>query len=289
MVDYSTINKAIRKILFPTLKTNGFSKVNLRTSWGYHDPCIWVFNLKVSQQYYRPITAFYVSFGIYYAFIPAEVEPKRDKDDKLIPEESRCHVRNQLVVPQFDNPSLSNKFRLPTDELNKVWKVEADGSNLEASIEDIKLAFLTQGLQWFNDFSNLEYAFQCIDRLAPDHLIIDHINQDGIPIYTGKAYLYGRNSEKHFAQYMNYQERVEAYSKWEDDRKLEQLERAYQMNYVFDTFELAQCLNILRSLLDSYGDSFEHSGFIFTRTGYPGYGQRCEKYWRISKPDASIN
>lgn len=286
MVDTSEINKVIRKILFPTLKDNGFSKVNLRKSWGYHDQCIWAFHLQTGSDYSSQLKGISALLGIYYDFIPESLLPKIDKDEKLIPEEWRCHVRNVLCVANLDQSRFRKLLHYPSKANQETaWWIEPDGSNLAESIEDIKLAFLTQGLQWFDNFSNLEYAFQCIDRLAPGHMVLDHINADGIPVYTGKAYIYGGNAERHFAQYLNYQDRVEAYSTWEEQRKLEYLERVYQMKYALDTFSLSQCLDFPCSSLDSYGDSFEDSGFIFTRTRYPGHGARREKYWKISKPD----
>lgn len=40
MVGSFEINKVIRKILSPTLKENGFNKVNTRHNWSWNDYCI---------------------------------------------------------------------------------------------------------------------------------------------------------------------------------------------------------------------------------------------------------
>jgi hypothetical protein len=287
MIGVPEINKIIRKILFPTLRANGFSNLNPRNSWAYHEDCIWVFNLCISHKRYSPLTAIYVFLGIYYKFISETYPPKIDKTGRLIPEEWRCHVRNELRVDNLDQSQCTKMLYSPA-EVNRrdIWWILPDGNNIEEAIDNVKSAFLNQGMQWFNDFTNLEYAFKCIDHLAPDHMI-EKTNEEGMTYLIGRGHIQGEHAAREFAKYMNYQDRVEAYVAWEETRKLEYLERAYQYLGVLGTIDLAQCFELSSGTIHNYGNSFENLGFVFTRTDYPGHGPRWDKYWKISKPDST--
>lgn len=292
MTNVSKIDKAIRKIVFPVLKANGFDKVKIRNSWRYNEECIWVFNLQVSNPSYTPLASISCLQGIYYTFLDnANFLPKIDKDGRLIPEEWRGHVRKTLLLEKLDQTFATKMLHYPPEGKKKdAWFIKPDGSNIEAAIEDIKSAFLHQGMKWFNDFTNLEYAFKCIDFLSPDHMIIDHIAEDGIPVYTPRGHIYGgKHAARNFAKYMNYQDRYEAYVEWEEKEKLEWLERAYQFTPILGTLDLAYCLELDPNIINNYPNSFENSGFVFTRTGYPGYGSRSDKYWKMSASNSRIN
>jgi len=285
MTTSSQIDKALRKILFPALKVNGFSKVKIRNSWRYNEECIWVFNLRVSHPSYTPLTSIYCFLGIYYTFL-AEPNflPKIDKDGRIIPEEWRGHVRNILVLENLDQTFATKMLHYPSEGKRKdAWFIKPDGSNIEAAIEDIKSAFLNQGMKWFNDFTNLEYAFKCIDFLASDHMILDHITEDGIIVYTPRGHINGKYAARNFAKYMNYQDRYEVYAAWEEKEKLEYLERVYEFTPVLGTLDLADCLDLDPKIINNYPNSFENSGFVFTKTGYPGSGPRWDKYWKMSR------
>lgn len=285
MTNSAQIDKAIRKILFPVLKANGFDKVKIRNSWRYNEECIWVFNLRVSNQHYTPLTAIFVFQGIYYTFLDdANFLPKIDKDGRLIPEEWRGHVRNTLLLEKLDQTFAAKMLDYPSKYKRKdAWFIKPDGSNIEEAIEDIKSAFLHQGLKWFNDFTKLEYAFKCIDFLAPDYMILDHITEDGIIVYTPRGHINGKHAARNFAKYMNYQDRYEGYVAWEEKEKLEYLERTYQFTPVLGTLDLAECLELDPNIINNYPNSFENSGFVFTRTDYPGSGPRWDKYWKMSR------
>jgi hypothetical protein len=286
------IDKAIRKILFPVLKDQGFLKVKIRNSWRYNEKCIWVFNLRVSNQHYPPLTTIFIFQGIYYTFLAdANFLPKTDKEGRLIPEEWRGHVRNTLLLEKVDQTFFTEMLDYPSDYQRKdAWFIKPDGSNIETAIEDIKSAFLNQGLKWFNDFTNLEYAFNAIDFLAPDYMILDHITEDKIQIYTPRGCVYGgRRIVRNFAKYMNYQDRYEAYVALEEKEKLEYLERAYQFKPVLGTLDLADCFELDPNIINKYPNSWENSRFIFTRTSYPGSGPRWDKYWKMSASDLRIN
>jgi hypothetical protein len=288
MIGSPEINQVIRRLLSPTLRENGFSKVKTRNNWGYHDRCIWVLQIRaVGKRTAFPSMSLGVGLGIYYDFLPEEIPIKRDKDGNLIPEEYLCHIRNELFLANIDQSRFTKDLHNSAEAARKdVWWVEPDSSNIEEVINDIKLSFLKNGLKWFNDFTNLEYAFKCIDHLSPDHMV-EQVDEAGVTILTPRGHIYGTHAAREFARYLNYQDRVEAYLAWEEQQKLKKLERVYQFVGVLNTFDLARCLECSPDTIEGYGNSFENSRFVFTRTGYPGWGSRRETYWRISKSDST--
>lgn len=287
MIGSPEVNKIIRKILSPVLRANGFDKVKTRNNWGNHDPCIWVLNIRAVGVHSFPSMSIGVWLGIYYKFvspdIPGRLHVKTDKDGKLLPEEWMCHVRNHLVLADL-NQTCYTKHLLSSAEVNRkdLWWIEPDGSNLEAVINDIKLAFLTQGISWFNNYSNLEYAFDCIDFLAPNFMVED-VDETGRKILRPRGHIYGLHAARDFAKYLDYQDKVTDYIAWENQRKREYLERVCEFaSGVIGTCDLEINLELSRSDID-HKDTFTNSGFIFSKTKYPGYGPRWDQYWKISK------
>jgi hypothetical protein len=65
---------------------------------------------------------------------------------------------------------------------------------------------------------------------------------------------------------MNYQDRYKTYVALEEKEKLEYLERVYQFTGVLGTSDLADCLELDPNIINNYPNSFEYSGFVFTRT-----------------------
>lgn len=153
---------------------------------------------------------------------------------------------------------------------------------MEVVVNDIKLAFLTQGIQWFNNYSNLKYAFQCIDFLAPNFMVED-IDEAGKTVSRPRGHIYGLHAARDFAKYLNYQDKIAAYVAWEEKRKREYLMRVCEFRAgVISTCELEIELELKRSSFEDK-DTFTNSGFIFTKTTYPGHGPRWDKYWNINK------
>ncbi len=164
-------------------------------------------NIRVAEIHSFPSLSVSVQLGIYYSFLSLDIlgriKVKTDKDGRLIPKEWMCHVRNQLFLANLDQTHYAKYVHYPA-ELNRrdVWWIEPEGSNLEVVMNDIKLAFLTQGIQWFNDYSQLDYVFQCIDFLAPDFMVED-IDEAGRTILRQKGHIYGLHTARDFAKYLN--------------------------------------------------------------------------------------
>lgn len=290
MIGSPEVDKIIRKILSPVLRDNGFDKVKTRNNWAYRDPCIWVLNIRAVGTHSFPSMSVSVLLGIYYKFIspdiPGRLLAETDKDGKLIPKEWMCHVRNHLVLADLDQSKYTKSLRSSAEaNRNDIWWIEPDGSHLEDIINDIKIAFLTQGIQWFNAYSDLEYAFRCIDFLAPDFLIED-IDETGRTVLRPRGHIYGIHAVRDFAKYLGYQDKVSAYVAWEESRKREYLKRVCEFGAgVTGTCDLEIELELNRNTILEK-DTFTNSGFIFTKTSYPGHGPRWDKYWKIYQSDA---
>lgn len=284
MIGSPEVNKIIRKILSPVLRDNGFDKVKTRNNWGDHDPCIWVLNIRAVGRHSFPSMSVGVWLGIYYKFvspdIPGRFYVKTDQDGKLIPKEWMCHVRNHLVLANLDQSNYTKYIHSSAEaNRNDIWWIEPDGSNLEKVINDIKIAFLTQGIQWFNAYSNLEYAFRCIDFLAPDFLVED-TDQAGRTVLRSRGHIYGVHAARDFAKYLGYQDKVAAYVAWEEQRKREYFKRVCEFGAgVIGTCDLEIKLELDRKVILEK-NTFTSSGFIFTKTKYPGHGPRWDQYWK---------
>jgi hypothetical protein len=164
------MNKAIRGILSPVLKQNGFTKINTRNNWGWHDECIWVLNINTVGKGHSEVTSWTpmsltVSMGIYYNIVPPlDDEIKVTANGKWLPFSYQCHSGRNLHCQQ-DQSSYKEHFENLYDRERKdVWWVESDGSNLEEVLEDIKRAFLNEGLPWLKNYTDLETAFEEIEQ-----------------------------------------------------------------------------------------------------------------------------
>ena len=119
MIGSPEINKVIRKILTPTLKGNGFNKVNTRHNWAWIDHCIWVLDITAVGKYFSDVTGWspmsiHVELGIYYDFVPPEnCDIKTGTEGKLLPKahqsqlrkELYCNIDQAIYTNHFDNPA----------------------------------------------------------------------------------------------------------------------------------------------------------------------------------------
>lgn len=162
----SNIDKMIRRILFPSLKLNGFNKTKGRTAWGWHDECIWVFNIKSVGNFHSIITnwpsaSLTVNLGIYFTYLPHISEAKKDERGLFLPKEFECNRRaqltcsyNQLKYTEYVECNSSEKKR------RDIWWVQPDGSNIYEVIHDINKQYLEHAVDWFCEKSDKELTLQ---------------------------------------------------------------------------------------------------------------------------------
>lgn len=170
MIGSLEINKVIRKILTPTLKENGFTKVNTRHNWAFIDHCIWVLDIAAVGKYFSDVTGWppmsiHVELGIYYDFLPPEnSDIKTGSKGELLPKVHQCQLRNDLFC-NIDQANYTSHLNNSAEADRKdIWWIETDGSNIEEVISDIKHSFLNSGLDWFCKYTDLETAFNEIEK-----------------------------------------------------------------------------------------------------------------------------
>ena len=170
MIGSPEINKLIRKILSPTLKENGFDRVNTRHNWGWKDHCIWVLDITAVGKYFSDVTGWspmsvYVELGIYYDFVPPKYgEIKIGTKGELLPKPHQCQLQNQLYC-SLEQSNYTKLFDNPAErDRNDIWWIQPDGSNIEEVINNIKQDFLINGLGWLIKNTDLKTAFYEIEK-----------------------------------------------------------------------------------------------------------------------------
>lgn len=165
------MDKMIRKIVYPALKENGFNKTKGRTAWGWHDDCIWVFNIRSVGRCHSIITnwpseSVTVNLGIYYTYLPHINEVKKDETGILYPKEFECNRRAQLTC-SYDQLKYTEHVECNSSEKRRrdIWWVQPDGSNISEVINDINHRYLEYAVKWFWEKSNKELTLKEANRL----------------------------------------------------------------------------------------------------------------------------
>lgn len=173
------IDKMIQKIIFPSLKENGFSKTKGQNAWGWHNDCIWVYNIRPIGKAHSyisnwPAESLVVYLGIYYSYLPHVIELKKDESGMLYPKEYECSRRAQMIC-SYDQLQYTKDINCNSSEKKRkdIWWVQPDGSNLSEVISDINNCFLKHAVKWFEEKSNKELTMQETGRL--NGYFIEHI------------------------------------------------------------------------------------------------------------------
>jgi hypothetical protein len=207
LIDSPEINKVIRKLLSPTLKENGFSKVNTRNNWGWHGDCIWVLNLTAVGKYFSDVTrwpsmSIHVNIGIYYDFVPPREDDKIKLGSKgeILPKYYDCHLQKELYC-NLDQSKYTKRLPNPAErERNDIWWIQPDGSNINKVLEDIRESFLNDGLTWLRKYTDVRTAFSEIEKEHDSYLKFYKI--------------------RYFAEHLNDNEKLEEYNKlFEQEKK----------------------------------------------------------------------
>ncbi len=172
MISTAEINKVLRKTLSPFLRENGFSVVQARKAWGWHDHCVWVLNIRAVGKYFSQVTGWPpmsvgVSTGIYYDFIPEEGRSPYvhvDAQGRLCPDEVACHIRSHLEITLDQQSYQSQLTNLVERRRKDIWWIAPNGENVSRVVEDIADSFMTHGIGWYIYHTDLVNAFSEIER-----------------------------------------------------------------------------------------------------------------------------
>ncbi|GIN40662.1 MULTISPECIES: DUF4304 domain-containing protein [Heyndrickxia] len=159
MIVRNKIDKKLKRILYPVLKEYGFESINNRRYYAVHDNCTWVISINHIGKYYSelsgwPAQSLNVTIGIYFDFIPPIIEFNK------FPNHYDCQVQMELCCVN-EGENNGNK---PDREKETIWWFWSNGKNIEDVINNIKYSFLKTGLPWLKKYSNIERAFEKIER-----------------------------------------------------------------------------------------------------------------------------
>jgi len=150
-MDSKVVNQGIRDRIWPRLRERGFGMFSSRTAWRHHSDRMEVVNFQSFNAHYAAVIgcttySFVVNLGCYVLAIPPQYEPDRMKEKKgrLLPEEYRCHFRAR--ISPNDHRSVHREKGL--------WSIDATGSNLDPSLEDVWGVLDGIGLPWFDQFAS---------------------------------------------------------------------------------------------------------------------------------------
>lgn len=159
MVISNEINKIFKEVLTPVLKKNGFTKTEARKSFGWHDECIWLFKIEAVGYYFSEVTGWpsmsvHASIGVFCKFFKSNKDIKVDKSGLLLPKLDQCHYTFDLSC-RLDQRNYKSVLANPNESIRKdIWWIEPDGNNVYEVTEDIKRAFLSEGVIFLKGKSN---------------------------------------------------------------------------------------------------------------------------------------
>lgn len=168
-MDNKRVNRRIKDLVWPLLRSNGFETFSQRTAWRHHSDRIDVLNFQSFSSYQTNVLecttfSFAVNLGCFISTIPPhfEMSQRKHKNGLPIPHEYECHLRGRLW-PTALQPS----FRA-TD----IWHLDETGENLEVSFEDVRLVIESDAIPWFQRFQSLTEVLRilCNEPEQVNHL-----------------------------------------------------------------------------------------------------------------------
>jgi hypothetical protein len=151
------VNRVLRRVLNPSLRSNGFSKFKGRCAWRYFDDCIWTLQVRAVGSYFSIVTGFPPmslcgELCIFFPDFPSpdpvrpDAKPVRDVDGLNVPKPSQCHIRYPLKVLIDQSGDRAEMPAEPERRRDDVWYVRPDGVNVEAVIEDVRRSVVEWGV-----------------------------------------------------------------------------------------------------------------------------------------------
>src|SRR5687768_5994644 len=100
-MDSKSVNREIRRAIWPLLKAHGFAEISARTAWRHSDQKIDVVNFQSFNSYNAGVMgvttfSFAVNLGGYLRYVPPQWPPKKIKNGVPYPAEYECQFRGSL-------------------------------------------------------------------------------------------------------------------------------------------------------------------------------------------------
>jgi Domain of unknown function (DUF4304) len=166
-VDSKVVDGALRRHLWPALKSVGFERRNGRTAWRARAGAIQVVNIQSFNSYLASVLgsttfSFSVNLGVFLESIAELSSMARFVGDRSRPRVEAAHVRKALTKGIDQSPSaLRHEFNEPPARVEvgawidrpDLWYVLPTGSNLDAVAIDVCNRLDAAGLDWLEQMS----------------------------------------------------------------------------------------------------------------------------------------
>jgi hypothetical protein len=164
-MDSKIVNREIRAVIWPYLKSVGFSSFSSRTAWRQATDRIDVINFQSFNSYLADglgctSYSFALNLGIYLLAIPAHGLSPKTKRGQFVPNEFDCHYRRKLDR-SLAQPELARR---------DIWFIDSEGHYLADAIGDAKDSIGRVGLPWFESLSDASFVLEdlCSGELESD-------------------------------------------------------------------------------------------------------------------------
>lgn len=221
-MDSKLVNKEIRKYIWSILRQEGFSKFSPRSAWRCRNNRYEVINFQSFNSYLAEglgctTYSFSINLGIYLSYIP--YPNLTNHKNRHCPQEYECHLRKRLV-----RTLIQKQF-----SRNDIWFIDPSGSNLNEVIQDALDVILTDGLPWFEEFSN-------------DQIVLDTFKNEKESI--NGSFGFGNNPSPTRSLFLGFT----AYKLVEVETARKELENALHSNcFPFLNERIKQCLSELEN------------------------------------------
>jgi hypothetical protein len=154
-MDSKVVSRELWRVVRPVLKNAGWISFAGRTARRFSDPRIDVVNFQSFNSYLASAIgsttySFSVRLGCFFPAIPHS--GIKVKDGLLNPYEHHCQLRY----------TIHKKFKQPECARTDVFYVDPKGKYLPTVVEAVQLGISTEGLSWFERFSDMQEVFRTL-------------------------------------------------------------------------------------------------------------------------------
>jgi len=156
-MDSQIVSRELWKAVRPLLKDAAWSAFSSRTARRFSGPRIDVVNFQSFNSYLASAIgsttySFSIRLGCFFTAIAEPYSRIKVRDGLLMPEEGQCHLR-YTIHKQLSQPECPR-----TD----VFYVDPEGKYLPIVVEAVRRAIATEGLLWFQRFSEMQEVLRTL-------------------------------------------------------------------------------------------------------------------------------
>jgi hypothetical protein len=142
------VDRELRRRLWPDLRARGFTRRHGRSAWQDRDDQVNLVRISSFNFYDAGVLrvstfSFQLKLGVLPRCRTTEHTPWRN--GLLAPPEQHCEFRR----------SLRSRLQPPGSRNATIWAVAADGTDIEAAVEDAHQVLISEGLPWFESLDGL--------------------------------------------------------------------------------------------------------------------------------------